>query len=62
MDIMKRCTECALLFENRQVYCPQCGRLLIKEKKSPQYFAITVFSILLAIIIGILVSFSSFVS
>ena len=31
---MKRCTECALLFENSQTHCPQCGRLLVKDKKS----------------------------
>ena len=44
---MKRCTECALLFENSLTHCPQCGRLLVKDKKST-----------LAILCGVLISFS----
>lgn len=55
---MKRCTECALLFENSQTHCPQCGRLLVKDKKKPGFFIITVLSILLAVIGGVLISFS----
>ena len=48
---MKRCTECALLFENSLTHCPQCGRLLVKDKKSPLFFVITVLA-------GVLISFS----
>lgn len=35
---MKRCTECALLFENSLTHCPQCGRLLVKDKKKSPLF------------------------
>mgnify|MGYP000526729822 FL=1 len=56
---MKRCTECALLFENSLTHCPQCGRLLVKDKKSPLFFVITVLAITLAILCGVLISFSS---
>lgn len=59
---MKRCTECALLFENSQIHCPQCGRLLVKDKKKPAFFVVTVCSILLAIACGVLISFSPIVS
>ena len=45
---MKRCTECALLFENSQTHCPQCGRLLVKDKKSSCFFVVTVLAIVLA--------------
>ena len=55
---MKRCTECALLFENSLTRCPQCGRLLVKDKKSPRFFVITVLAITLAILCGVLISFS----
>ena len=55
---MKRCTECALLFENSLTHCPQCGRLLVKDKKSPLFFVITVLAITLAILCGVLISFS----
>lgn len=55
---MKRCTECALLFENSQTYCPQCGRLLVKDKKSPCFFVVTVLAIVLAAACGVLLSFS----
>ena len=54
---MKRCTECALLFENSLTHCPQCGRLLVKDKKSPLFFVITVLAITLAILCGVLISF-----
>lgn len=55
---MKRCTECALLFENSLTHCPQCRRLLVKDKKSPLFFVITVLAITLAILCGVLISFS----
>ena len=56
---MKRCTECALLFENSLTHCPQCGRLLVKDKKSPLFFVINRYlPITLAILCGVLISFS----
>lgn len=55
---MKRCTECALLFENSQTHCPQCGRLLVKDKKSSCFFVVTMMAIVLAAACGVLISFS----
>ena len=48
---------CAV-FENSLTHCPQCGRLLVKDKKSPRFFVITVLAITLAILCGVLISFS----
>lgn len=53
---MKRCPQCAVLFENRETTCPQCGCELKKEKKSLRFILNTIFFLIAATLSGILLS------